>query len=52
MHEKPVFICVCIQQSLVAAFKKSCELGNDHPRDYGLLEKENGNQMYLQAITC
>jgi len=34
MHKKPGFTSVCIQQSLVAAFKKSFELGSYHPRDY------------------
>lgn len=39
MHEKPVFISVFIQQSLVAVFNKSYELGSYRPRDYTQVRK-------------
>lgn len=39
-HEKFGFIPACIQQSLVAAFKKSHELGSYHPRNYTQVRKQ------------
>lgn len=40
-HEKSGFIIpVCIQQSLVAAFKKSHQQGRYHPRNYTQVRKQ------------
>lgn len=49
MHEKPVYISACLQQSLVAAFKENCELKSYHCRDDTQVRKRKWESEVLRS---